>query len=62
MTPDHETREAERTPTTARSCARCGKTPPDGFASVWWGGREVFYCHPDEGEDCYSLTSWEVGR
>jgi len=35
-------------------CARCGKSVR-GFASVWHDGREDFYCHPDEGEDCYSL-------
>jgi hypothetical protein len=42
-----------------RSCARCGKTPPDGFASITVAGETNWYCHPDNGPDCYSQTSHE---
>ncbi len=36
-----------------RRCAACGKDPADGYASVWQGGQEHWYCHADEGESCY---------
>lgn len=41
-------------------CARCGR-PARGFASVWRDGKEEWFCHPDEGEDCYSLQAIEKG-
>jgi hypothetical protein len=38
---------------TKRKCAVCGKDPAEGFASIWWGGKEIWYCHPDDGPSCY---------
>lgn len=46
----------------ARKCAVCAKDPAKGFASVWWGGREVWYCHPDEGASCFVAVNQSVGR
>ena len=39
-------------PDAERICGACGK-PAQGFASVWANGREVWFCHPDEGPSCY---------
>lgn len=37
-----------------RACARCGATPPDGYARI----NSAWYCHPDDEDkpDCYSLA------
>jgi len=42
-----------------RICYLCGK-PAQEFASVWTSEHgERFYCHPDEGADCYvEATVW----
>lgn len=37
-----------------RPCARCGANPALGYASVSFGGVELWYCHPDEGTSCYA--------
>lgn len=41
-------------------CGYCGAAEIDGFASVCYGGRTKYYCHPDNTtkQDCYSLASW----
>jgi hypothetical protein len=41
-----------------RKCARCGQ-PQQGFAGASIGGKQAYYCHPDEGPDCYTLSSRE---
>lgn len=35
-------------------CSRCGETAK-GYAMI--GDKR--YCHPDEGDDCYTLQHWE---
>lgn len=35
-------------------CAACGRSPALGFASVYSGGVERWYCHPDDGPSCYA--------
>ena len=40
-----------------RKCARCGKDPADGFASIYQDGEEQWFCHDDEGESCYIAES-----
>lgn len=40
------------------TCGRCGKTPPDGLASIG----DTRYCHDPDGtnhESCYVLTLWQ---
>lgn len=36
-----------------RKCGSCGAVPAAGHASVTAGGKETWYCHPDEGVSCY---------
>jgi len=38
-----------------RICAGCGKSPADGYASIYRDGEQFWYCHGDEGTDvsCY---------
>lgn len=39
-----------------RICGACNKQA-EGFASIWANGREVWFCHPDEGPSCYVAVS-----
>lgn len=45
----------------ARKCARCGKTPPEGFASISIGKDQRWYCHGDgDNLTCYEQASMTV--
>lgn len=44
-----------------RTCARCGKSPADGFASIWTAETgERWYCHGDDGLSCYVATEADL--
>ncbi|WP_155992099.1 hypothetical protein [Nocardioides sp. URHA0032] len=42
-----------------RPCYLCGKSPAEGFASIWTAATgERWYCHGDNDElSCYEATS-----
>ena len=40
-------------------CARCGRDPAAGYASIIRDGKERWYCHGASRPSCYEQASWE---